>query len=556
MPDTKPQVLMLCGGKIHDYVTGTPLVRQALAQRFDVIETSDTADLAKLAEGRFAAVLIHTERREGELTDELTRTLVNFVRNGGGLVGLHAATVAFTDNAKYLELIGARFTEHSPIMDFTVRITDPAHPVVARCDDFRVTDELYIVEDQAAYEPFAVAHYQGGDHVMGYQRDVGKGRVLYLANGHDTRSLGNRHVQRMLERTVRVAVGETFDQTVKAGILGYGAAFNMGKHHGDSINLQPGMAVTAVCDMDKQRTAQAEEDFGGKIETYNDMPKFLAEGDFDLVIEILPHNVHAETCIAASNAGKHVVSEKPFCVTLDEADRMIAAADKAETITTCFHNRRWDGDFLAALHLIRDGAVGEVYRIDAGSAGYGEPGTWWRSSKAISGGQMYDWGAHYCDWLLNFANKRIKSVSGDFQKHHWHHSTNENYTYALIRFEDDTTATLEQGDLAAIGRGGWRILGSAGGISNTGPGQELKLVTFDAGRRIDSAVPKCQSNWAGFYQNVGNHLIMDEPLIVTAQQARRVIGVIWLAEQSAKQGGVPLPLPGEADYEPDYLLPW
>ena len=60
----------------------------------------------------------------------------------------------------------------------------------------------------------------------------------------------------------------------------------------------------------------------------------------------------------------------------------------------------------------------------------------------------------------------------------------------------------------------------------------------------------------GYYQNVANHLLMDEPLVVTAQQARRTIGVIHLAEQSAKQGGKPLPLPGEDKWTPDYVIPW
>jgi len=60
----------------------------------------------------------------------------------------------------------------------------------------------------------------------------------------------------------------------------------------------------------------------------------------------------------------------------------------------------------------------------------------------------------------------------------------------------------------------------------------------------------------GFYHNIGNHLLMGERLVVTPEQARRTIGVIWLAEQSAMQGGVPLPLPGEDIYEPDYILPW
>ena len=556
MAKSKSRVMLLTGGEVHDYNGGEPLIVQALADRFTVVKATRTAELAKLVDGKFAAVVICTEHREGELTDDLAQTLVRYVENGGGLVGVHSATVTFTDNPTYMKLIGAQFTGHSPLMDFTVRITDPDHPAVARCNDFRITDELYFLDDRAEYQPFAVAHFQGTDHVLGYQRNVGDGRVLYLANGHDPRSLGNRYFQRMLERSVRVATGESFDTIVKAGILGYGAAFDMGKRHGESINAQPGMIVTAVCDLDAERTKAAEHDFAGTIKTYNDMSKFLSSSDVELVIQILPHNIHADACIAASEAGKHVVSEKPFCITLDEADRMIEAAQKAGTVTTCFHNRRWDGDFLAALHLIRQGAIGDVYHMDAGSASYGEPGTWWRSDKSISGGEMYDWGAHCCDWLLNLSNKRIKSVSGDFQKRKWHGSTNEDYTYALIRFEDDTTATLEQGNLAAIPRAGWRILGTDGGISSAEPGQDLTMVRFDGDRRIETAVPACKSHRSGFHQNIGNHLIMGEGLVVTAEQARRVIGVIWLAEQSANQGGQPLPLPGEELYRPDYMLPW
>ena len=219
--------------------------------------------------------------------------------------------------------------------------------------------------------------------------------------------------------------------------------------------------------------------------------------------------------------------------------------------------RRWHGDFRTILNIVRSGQIGKVFRIDAATSHYGNPGTWWRSSKAISGGAMYDWGADYCDWTLNLMSKRIDSVTGDFQKRKWHHSTNEDYCYALIRFEDGTTATLEQGNLAAIPRKGWRILGTDGGIENDGPGRDIRLLRhseFDAGTNSMMSPPK--SNWSGYYANVANHLIMDEPLIVTPEQARRAIGVIYQAEQSAAQGGKPLPIPGEENYTPDYIIPW
>lgn len=551
---TKPRVLLLTGGKHHDFVGGGQLIEQTLAGRFEVTPTQDVADLAKLADGKFAVLVLYAQG--GEMSADIAKTLTQFVERGGGLVGIHCAADCFTKNDAFLKLLGAQFATHGPVMEFEVKPTDPAHPVVTRGNSFRIVDELYTLKTRAEFHTFAVAHWQGEDRPMGYQRDVGKGRVLYLANGHGTEALSNRYFRRMLERAVRLAAGESFEARIKAGILGYGGAFNMGKYHAESIRAQPGMEVTAVCDLDPKRTAQARTELGESIATFNDMDEFLAKGEFDLCVQILPHNLHAQACIKALKAGKHVITEKPFCITLPEADDMIAAANESGKMLSCFHNRRWDGDFYTILQLVRAGKIGKVYRIDAATAGYGEPGTWWRSRKEISGGMMYDWGAHYCDWTLNLMNKRIVSVSGDFQKHKWFASTNEDYTFALIRFEDGTSATLEQGNLAAISRKGWRILGTDGGIANDGPHGEITMVQFEQGKRIESKVAGGQMNAVSYYQNIGNHLIMGERLVVTPQQARRAIGVIWLAEQSAQQGGKPLALPGEEKYEPDYMIPW
>lgn len=556
MPSTKPRVLLLTGGNYHDFDGGATIISELLADRFEVTHTTNLEDLALLAEGRFDVLMLYTQGHHDELTDPLAETMQKFVENGGGMVGLHSANASFKENRKYLELIGSRFAGHGPVIDFQVRPTDPEHPVTARTSAFRVTDELYISEPVSDFHPFAVAHWQGVDYPMGYQRDVGKGRVVFLANGHDQRSLGNPYFQRWLIRATRVAAGETFGTTINAGILGYGGAFNMGKQHAEMIRAQPGMGVTAVCDLDPARTEQAKAQLGEEIATFNDMDAFFSEGAFDMVVVILPHHLHAEACIRAAEAGKHAVTEKPFCITLDEADRMIAASEKAGTMMSCFHNRRWNGDFLQLMQLVRSGKIGEVFRIDAASGGYGAPGAWWRSRKEISGGAMYDWGAHFMDWTLNLANKRIKTVTGDFQKRKWHQMTNEDYTYMLLRFEDDSTATLEQGSLIATPRDAWRVLGTEGGIRAGGIGGAVTMVTFDDGTRVESSVPALKGREVEFYANIGNHLITGERLVVTAQQARRVIGAIHLAEQSSAQGGVPLEMPGEDTYEPDYMMPW
>jgi len=557
MATTKPRVLLLSGGPIHDTTPTAPVIETLLASRFAVEHVHDPEDLTKLRGGDFAAVVLFYTRLE--LSDAAMDALQQFVEAGGGMLALHGAT-AFKGQERLAKLIGCRFDNHGPVHAFTVTPSDPTHPVVARTMPFTVMDELYTVENFGEYETFATAHWRGVDHPMGYERSVGKGRVLFLANGHDLRSIGNRYVQRMIERAVRVAAGETFDRRVTAGVLGYGGAFNMGKAHALALRAQPGCEVTAVCDLDPSRTEQAKVELGDEIQTWNDAEAFFAESAFDLCIQILPHHIHAEFAIKALKQGKHVVTEKPFCITLDEADAMIAAADEAGKMLSVYHNRRWDNDYLAMLKMIRAGEIGQVFRIDAASAGYGPPRTWWRARKDISGGAMYDWGAHYCDWTLGMMNKPIESIVGDFQKRKWFGMTNEDYTYALIRFADGTTATLEQGSLAAIGRDGFRILGTDGGLRNAGPHKPITLRKHDADHgMIESTIDaKGPDTAASFYQNIANHLIMGEQLVVKPAEARRAIGVIHLAERSAAEGGKPMPLPGEDRYAEtcDYITPW
>ena len=397
----------------------------------------------------------------------------------------------------------------------------------------------------------------GAPAAMAYERTRGKGRTVYLAPGGALSALHHPHLQRLIERSLRHVCGAKYQKTIRAGILGYGGAFNMGLKHAESINAQHGMETVAVCDMDKARAAQAKSDLGDAIRTYTDMDDLLADDGVDLVVVILPHNIHAKACIAAAKAGKHVVTEKPFCLNVAEADEMIAAANEAGTMLSCFHNRRWDGDFLQMLQMLRTGAIGEAFHADASTGKYMMPRMWWRSNKAVSGGILWDWGAHYIDWLLNFFPKRIASVSAHLQKRHWHNVTNEDFGQVFIRFQDGTSATLEQGDLVAVPRAGWRVLGTHGGMTNAGPGKPVTLVQHIDGVRSESQLdPWKQQTWMNYYQNIANHLIMGERLVVTPEQARRVTGVLETAERSSEQGGKPLPVPHEDEYTPDYVQPW
>jgi len=255
------------------------------------------------------------------------------------------------------------------------------------------------------------------------------------------------------------------------------------------------------------------------------------------VVVILPHNLHAPMTMKCLQAGKHVVLEKPFCITIDEANAMISLAHEKGQMLSLFHNRRWDGDYLTIKDIIARGLIGEIFHIECGGGSYGHPGFWWRSDKAISGGVMYDWGAHFLDWVLNLVPARITQVMGDFQKRVWHMVTSEDHGEAWIRFANGVTADYLVSSISASSRPKWRILGTKGAIEANW-GDELTVVSYASGIRQDSKVKVTLPGYGStqYYRNVADHLLLGEELIVKPEQARRVIGVIDAAQRSAQLG--------------------
>lgn len=328
---------------------------------------------------------------------------------------------------------------------------------------------------------------------------------------------------------------------VQAGIIGYGPAFNMGLNHSTAINSIEGLQVTAVCDLDSERLEAAREELGD-IKTYSKVADVAADPDIQLVIVILPHNLHCEVAVACLGAGKHVVVEKPMAISIDECTQMIEAAKKRSLMLSVFHNRRWDGDFNAIKDIIEQGYIGEVFHLEAHSGGYRPPGTSWRSEKAVCGGAFYDWGAHFVDWVLHLIPSPITTVSGQFQKRVWGHVTNEDHVEAYIKFASSAVAHVELSSIAAAGKPRWYILGTKGAIVDS----PATAGTFTVSTAIDPRhvatfdVPYYQVPFPdgakAFYQGIGDHLLRDEPLHVTPESARRVIAVMDLAERSSKSG--------------------
>jgi predicted dehydrogenase len=328
---------------------------------------------------------------------------------------------------------------------------------------------------------------------------------------------------------------------IKVGVIGYGGAFNMGRGHLSQMQ-QVGMTPVAVTDVDPTRLTIAQADFPG-IETFTSAADMLRKSDVNMVVIITPHNTHARLAVQCLSAGRHVVCEKPLAITTAECDRMIAAARKSKVVLSTYHNRHWDGCVLEAMRQVAGNRViGDVLRIEAHMGGYGKPGDWWRSSKSISGGILYDWGVHLLEYSLQILEPaQIAEVSGYAAAGFWGPQTawkddcNEDEAMAVARFADGRHLSLSMSSIDSNPKRGWvEITGTLGTYIMDGGTWET--ITHENGTTVVRKGGNPPGEGIKFYQNIADHLVSGQKLIITPEWARRPIHILDLANRSAAKG--------------------
>jgi scyllo-inositol 2-dehydrogenase (NADP+) len=330
-------------------------------------------------------------------------------------------------------------------------------------------------------------------------------------------------------------------ESIRAAVVGYGGAFNMGRHHAQEMQAV-GFRLVAVADLDASRLAEAARDFPD-IRTYQDPNRLFEDPDVDLVVVVTPHNTHAALAEQALQHGKHCIVEKPFCLTTAEADRLVALARQTGRLLSVYHNRRWDGWYLTVKDLAARGLLGEIFHVELAIGGYGHPGHWWRSDRTVSGGAFYDWGAHLVDYGLGLIAAPVRSVYGVTQKRVWHDVTNEDHVESFVTFENGAVLDIQVSSIARAPKPPVRILGTRGGVVDRDWGDGvLTLYTDLEGIKVETQVSCEKSQWRRYYENIAAALRGEAPLAVTPEEARRVIAVIETTARSA-EAGKPLPLP-------------
>lgn len=204
-------------------------------------------------------------------------------------------------------------------------------------------------------------------------------------------------------------------KTLKIGIIGCGGIAN-GKHLPSLSKLDP-VELVAFCDIEKDRATEACEQYGVEnAKVYEDYTELLADGSIDVVHVLTPNISHAEISIAAMEAGKHVMCEKPMAKTSAEANKMLETAEKTGKKLTIGYDNRFRPDSQHLYKLASQGDLGDIYLGKAHAIRRRAVPTWgvFLDGEKQGGGPLIDIGTHALDltlWMMD--NYEPKSVVGN-----------------------------------------------------------------------------------------------------------------------------------------------
>jgi predicted dehydrogenase len=197
--------------------------------------------------------------------------------------------------------------------------------------------------------------------------------------------------------------------SLNVALVGYGY---VGKtFHAPLIAATPGLVLHTVV---SSKPDLVRADFP-LARVQPDLAMALSERAIDLVVIATPNHMHAPQAHQALDAGKHVVVDKPFTLTVEEAESVIAHAAGANRLLSVFHNRRWDADFLTLQSLIAAGTLGQVRQFTSHYDRF-RPTVRdrWRENDVPGAGTWYDLAPHLIDQALVLFG-RPDSIQADIQ---------------------------------------------------------------------------------------------------------------------------------------------
>lgn len=212
---------------------------------------------------------------------------------------------------------------------------------------------------------------------------------------------------------------------IKTGILSFGMSGKV--FHAPFLNLHPGFELTAVVERSEKKALQFYPD----IRSYDSVDALLDDPDIELVVVTTPTQTHFEFALKALQAGKHVLQEKPFTITSEQAITLFREAKERDLHILPYQNRRFDTDFLSVREVLSSGRLGKLVEVHVRFDRY-RPQIGPKLFKELpipGSGLMYDLGPHLLDQVLclfgmplryskTLGNNREKTQVDDFMHFH------------------------------------------------------------------------------------------------------------------------------------------
>jgi phthalate 4,5-cis-dihydrodiol dehydrogenase len=324
------------------------------------------------------------------------------------------------------------------------------------------------------------------------------------------------------------------------GIIGGGRI--CGAHARAALALRE-TRLAGIAEPDAERRERAAQAFGCPV--FPTGEALLAQSEVDAVVVALPHWLHCELTLAALAAGKHVLVEKPMAMTLDECDRMIAAAGVADRKLMVGHHHHYVPVNLAAQALVRNGALGRpVMATDTWyKPFYGDPRPDWFLEARKGGGMWPMNGSHMIDRMTFLIGSPVVAVKARIGNPIYGHSATDmgiaflefesgvcatimhaGYRDGVMRFEAEVTGS--EGQLRFTGRQLWR--------SCSGEWQEVPVTAPETACRpgTEPPAPAFGLELLDFVQSI----LEGRAPGVTGEYAREIVRVLTACEESSETG--------------------
>ena len=342
-------------------------------------------------------------------------------------------------------------------------------------------------------------------------------------------------------------------KSICVGLIGFGYAGRT--FHAPLVRCVPGLELTAVA---SQRGDEVRRQVGAvKVCTADEL---ISDPTIELIIVASPNVEHFRLADAALRAGKHVVVEKPFTVSLSEARALRDLALGEQRLLTVFQNRRWDSEVLGLEQILRQGTLGRVVHFECRMDRY-RPAVRhrWREDPGIGAGLWFDLGPHLIDLTVHLFGLP-QSVNANFAILRDGGSTDD---WAHVQLNYERLRVVLQASLLSSGKHARSVVQGTDG-SWTKYGMDTQEAQLQAG--MSPADPKFgidptfstlyvgatgeemqlespTGNQLLFYAAVRDAILLGTPPPVSQRDAIAVMAILEASFQSANEKRtLPIPL--------------